>query len=333
MKFGLFDHVDRGAGTLHNFYEDRLRIAEKYDKAGFYAYHTAEHHATSLGMASSPNVYMSAVAQRTRRLKFGPLVYCLPQYHPIRLFEEICMLDQMSGGRLQVGVGKGISEIESSYFGIDAADVGEIYKEYYQVIIKAMTSKKLTFEGKHFNVKNMPLEFEPIQMPHPPIFTGLQNPEATRWPAENRINVISNNSVEAVRDITDSYRREWDGLGYDPEELPLLGMTCFVVISETDEKALVMGRRMYDVWYKSFMKLWRLHNKTPPLAACVETFDEMISGGKAIAGRPETVKELVDDHIDQSRVNYFVSRFAFGDVTYDEAAYSIDAFSEMYLTS
>ena len=128
MKFGLFDHVDRGAGTLHNFYEDRLRIAEKYDKAGFYAYHTAEHHATSLGMASSPNVYMSAVAQRTRRLKFGPLVYCLPQYHPIRLFEEICMLDQMSGGRLQVGVGRGISEIESSYFGIDAADVGEIIR-------------------------------------------------------------------------------------------------------------------------------------------------------------------------------------------------------------
>ena len=112
-EFGLFDHVDRGDGTLQQFYEDRLRLAEKYDKAGFYAYHTAEHHATTLGMASSPNVYMSAVAQRTKHLKFGPLVYCLPQYHPIRLFEEICMLDQMSGGRLQVGVGKGISAIES----------------------------------------------------------------------------------------------------------------------------------------------------------------------------------------------------------------------------
>jgi alkanesulfonate monooxygenase SsuD/methylene tetrahydromethanopterin reductase-like flavin-dependent oxidoreductase (luciferase family) len=83
MKFGLFDHVDRGAGTIQNFYENRLRVAEKYDKAGFYAYHTAEHHATTLGMASSPNVYLSAVAQRTKQLKFGPLVYCLPQYHPI----------------------------------------------------------------------------------------------------------------------------------------------------------------------------------------------------------------------------------------------------------
>ena len=91
MRFGIFDHVDRGDEPLNDFYETRLKLAEKYDQAGFYAYHTAEHHATTLGMASSPSVFMSAVAQRTNHLKFGPLVYCLPQYHPIRLFEEICM--------------------------------------------------------------------------------------------------------------------------------------------------------------------------------------------------------------------------------------------------
>ena len=333
MKFGLFDHVDRGMESLQEFYEDRLKIAEKYDQAGFYAYHTAEHHATSLGMASSPNVYMSAVAQRTKRLKFGPLVYCLPQYHPIRLFEEICMLDQMSGGRLQVGVGKGISPIESDYYGVDVANVDAIYQEYYEIIIQAMTSEMLTFEGTYFNVKNMPLEFKPIQLPHPPIWTGHGNPETTRWPAKNRINIISNHNAEKMRKITDSYRKEWEDLGYDLERLPLLGMTRLVVISETDEKALVTGRRMYDVWYKSFMKLWKMHNKTPIRAACVETFDEMISDGKAIAGTSETVKKIIDEHIEQSGVNYFVCRFAFGDVSYDEAAYSIDAFSEMYLSN
>ena len=333
MKFGIFDHVDRGAGTLQEFYEDRLKLAEKYDKAGFYAYHTAEHHATTLGMASSPNVFMSAVAQRTRRLRFGPLVYCLPQYHPIRLFEEICMLDQMSGGRLQVGVGKGISAIESGYYGLDAADVTVMYQEYYQIIIKAMTSEQLTFDGNYFSVENMPIEMAPLQIPHPPIWTGMGNPEAISWPAENRINTISNHNAETVRKITEAYRKEWEGFGYDLEELPLLGMTRFLVISETDEKALVIGRRMYDVWYKSFMKLWWRHNKTPPLAVCTETFDEEISGGRAIAGTCETVKEILDEHIEKSGVNYLVCRFAFGDVTYDEAAYSIDAFSEMYLTN
>ncbi len=72
MKFGIFDHVDRGTAPLNEFYEDRLKLAEKYDQAGFYAYHTAEHHATTLGMASSPSVYLSAVAQRTKLLALWP---------------------------------------------------------------------------------------------------------------------------------------------------------------------------------------------------------------------------------------------------------------------
>ena len=85
MQFGVFDHMDRGAGPLDRFYADRLALAEAYDKAGFYGYHVAEHHATPLGLAPSPSVYLSAVAQRTRRLRFGPLVYTLPLYHPLRL--------------------------------------------------------------------------------------------------------------------------------------------------------------------------------------------------------------------------------------------------------
>ena len=74
--------------------------------AANHAYHLAEHHATPLGMAPSPSVFLAAVAQRTTRLRFGPLVYTLNLYHPLRLIDEICMLDQMSGGRLELGVGQ-----------------------------------------------------------------------------------------------------------------------------------------------------------------------------------------------------------------------------------
>src|ERR1700736_5351037 len=102
MEFGVFDHLDRYGGPLADFYEDRLRIAEACDRAGFYAYHLAEHHSTPLGMAPSPNIFLAALAQRTKRLRFGPLVFVLPLYHPLRLISEICMLDQMSGGRLEL---------------------------------------------------------------------------------------------------------------------------------------------------------------------------------------------------------------------------------------
>src|SRR5258708_28881506 len=99
MEFGVFDHLDRHGGALADYYDDRLKIAEAYDRAGFYAYHLAEHHATPLGMAPSPSVFLAAVAHRTTRLRFGPLVWPMPLHHPLRLIEDICMLDQLSGQR------------------------------------------------------------------------------------------------------------------------------------------------------------------------------------------------------------------------------------------
>ena len=77
MKFGVFDHIDRGGGSLGELYESRLKLAEAYDRVGIDAYHVAEHHMTPLGMAPSPSVFLAAVAQRTKRLRFGPLVYTL----------------------------------------------------------------------------------------------------------------------------------------------------------------------------------------------------------------------------------------------------------------
>src|SRR5215470_15309660 len=117
MKFGVFDHMDDAGVPLGQLYADRLRLIEAYDRAGLYGYHLAEHHATPIGCAASPGIFLSAVAQRTTRLRFGPLVYLLPFYHPLRLIEEVCMLDQMSGGRFQLGIGRGVSPFETAAYG------------------------------------------------------------------------------------------------------------------------------------------------------------------------------------------------------------------------
>jgi alkanesulfonate monooxygenase SsuD/methylene tetrahydromethanopterin reductase-like flavin-dependent oxidoreductase (luciferase family) len=122
MEFGVFDHLDRSPLPLHRYYEDRFAVIEAFDRAGFYGYHIAEHHATPLGMSPSPSVFLAAVAQRTKRLRFGPMIYALPLYHPLRLLEEICMIDQMSGGRFDMGFGRGASPIELRIFGCDPAD-------------------------------------------------------------------------------------------------------------------------------------------------------------------------------------------------------------------
>src|ERR1700691_236296 len=129
MEFGVFDHLDRNALELGAFYEMRLKVAEAYDRLGFPSYPGAEHHSTPVGMAPSPSVYLAALAQRTRRLRFGPMVYLLPLYHPLRLIEEVCMLDQMSGGRFKLGVGRGVSPIEVGFYGVKPDDRVAIYRE------------------------------------------------------------------------------------------------------------------------------------------------------------------------------------------------------------
>lgn len=85
VAFGLFDWIDRGTTPLHQLYAERLRLLEAADAAGFFGYHLAEHHATPLGMAPSPALFLTAAAQRTQRLRLGPLVYLLPLYNPLRL--------------------------------------------------------------------------------------------------------------------------------------------------------------------------------------------------------------------------------------------------------
>jgi alkanesulfonate monooxygenase SsuD/methylene tetrahydromethanopterin reductase-like flavin-dependent oxidoreductase (luciferase family) len=94
LKFGVFDHMDDAGHGLARQYEERLRLAEACEAAHFRAYHVAEHHGTPHGIASSPNLFLAAMAQRTCHLRFGPLVMLLNLYHPLRAFEEICMLDQ-----------------------------------------------------------------------------------------------------------------------------------------------------------------------------------------------------------------------------------------------
>jgi len=173
VAFGIFDHVDRGDEPLGTLYEQRLRLVEAADAGGFRGYHVAEHHATPLGMAPTPGVYLAAVAQRTRRLRFGPLVYLLPLYTPLRLIEEICMLDQMSGGRFELGVGRGISPYELAYSGVDFLAAQEIYEESLEIILKGLRGGRLTHHGRHYTYRGVPMELTPVQTPHPPLWQGV----------------------------------------------------------------------------------------------------------------------------------------------------------------
>ncbi len=267
MDFGVFDHLDRGRDDLSAFYEDRLALIEAYDEAGFFAYHLAEHHATPLGMAPSPGIFLSAVAQRTKRLRFGPMVYCLPLYHPLRLLDEICMLDQLSGGRLELGIGRGISPIEVGYFGLEMEAAPAMYREALELILQGLAAGQeggdLTFSGEYYQVSGMPVTLSPRQLPHPPLWYGLSLPDSTVWAAQNAVSIITNRDEAGSRQITDRYRQEWRTLGRDPASLPRLGMPRHIVIAETEREAQEIARRAYVVWRSSFYLQWDRHGMKP----------------------------------------------------------------------
>jgi alkanesulfonate monooxygenase SsuD/methylene tetrahydromethanopterin reductase-like flavin-dependent oxidoreductase (luciferase family) len=327
MKFGIFDHMDQGAAPLGEQYESRLRLIEAYDRAGFHAYHLAEHHATPLGMAPSPSVFLAAVAQRTRRLRFGPLVYTLSLYHPLRVAEEICMLDHLSGGRLEVGIGRGISGYELGYYGVDPKQAQAIYVEALAIILQALTRDTVDFAGTHFTFHDVPMEMAPVQKPHPPLWYGVARPEGTTWAAQHGVNIVTNTPADKARPITDAYRAAWSAAGNPPADLPLLGMNRHIVIAETHETALNAGRRAYQRWYASFMKLWWKHGGRPPNALYPDSFDELIEIGLGVAGTPDAVGETLARHVAQSGITYLCCRFAFGDLSLEESMRSLELFT------
>ena len=324
IEIGVFDHLDRGAAPLAEHYESRLTLAEAYDRLGIRTYHIAEHHATPLGMSPSPSVFLAAVAQRTRRLRFGPLVYTLSLHHPLRLIEEICMLDQMSRGRFELGIGRGISPYEVGYYGIDPAKAQAIYIEALGIILAGLRSKTLDHAGEFFRFKDVPMVLESVQRPHPPLWYGLARPEGLPWVVANRVNIVCNGPPALVRQVTDGYRRAWTAAGHAADTLPLMGMTRTVVVAESDSEALALARHAHRRWFESFILLWDKHGTRPPNAFYPDNFDEAQQRGYGIAGTPATVRDALNKQLAEARPNYLVCRFAFGDMPVAASLRSLD---------
>jgi alkanesulfonate monooxygenase SsuD/methylene tetrahydromethanopterin reductase-like flavin-dependent oxidoreductase (luciferase family) len=326
MKFGVFDHMD-DAGIPHGeLFAGRLRLAEAYDRFGFHGYHLAEHHGTPIGCAASPGIFLAALAQRTTKLRFGPLVYLLPFYHPLRLIEEICMLDQLSGGRLELGIGRGVSPFETHNYALDFSQTGAMYHEAFQVLLKGLAADELTFEGKFYRFDKVPMVLKPVQRPHPPLWYGVSIPDNADWPAANDVNVVSLAPPAAVRPIFERYQATRRKLGKG--DTTLRGVGRHVVVADTDEKALEIARRAYPRWRSNFFWLFRRHGSAPRVGDLYpESFDQLAALRTAVAGSPQTVRDFIAAEIEATSPNYFVPWLAFGDMTVDEALHSVDLFA------
>ncbi len=324
FKIGVFDHVDKNGLPGTQFYEARLKLIELYDRAGFYAYHCAEHHLAPSGLAPSPNLYLAAIAQRTKRLRFGPLVYQMPTYHPLRLIEEICMLDQMSGGRLELGCGRGSGPAEIQYFGQGYDTAQQVYSDVLDMVLKVLAEGKISFPGAPATFQNLPLQIECVQKPHPPLWYGAHSVAGAHQAAVKQQNIVSLDTAAETRTYVDEFvtthRQQW---GDAP--LPMTGISRFVIVGDTDAQALEIARRAYKKWWENFTNTSRIHGYHI-LHGRPSDFDTMQSQGKGIAGSVDSVVAQIKSEMEISGCNYFVGQFAFGDLTLAEAEASLDLF-------
>jgi alkanesulfonate monooxygenase SsuD/methylene tetrahydromethanopterin reductase-like flavin-dependent oxidoreductase (luciferase family) len=310
--------MDEGDVSLEQQFEERLKLAEAYDALGFYAYHLAEHHGTPLGLAPSPGIFLAAVAQRTKRLRFGPLTYSLPLYHPIRLIEEICMLDQLSGGRFEFGVGRGVSPIEVGFYGVDAEAGPRQFPEALRLIKEGLTADELTFSGEFYQFDKVPMVLRPVQKPYPPLWYGVTAPEATHWAALESAHMVTLLPTDGARVVIDRYKFEWADFGRLEKDLPLMGVMRLVVLAETDAQALRTAERAYASWLGHMRLLWDQRGMEFPLRLPPE-IGPMMQVGAAFVGTAAGFRDFVAHSVESIGANYMTCEVAFGDMTFDEA--------------
>jgi alkanesulfonate monooxygenase SsuD/methylene tetrahydromethanopterin reductase-like flavin-dependent oxidoreductase (luciferase family) len=332
VEFGLFDWVDRSTTTLPELYEQRLQLLEAGDAAGFYCYHLAEHHSTPLGMAPSPGLFLAAAAQRTTRIRLGTLVYLLPLYNPLRLLDEICMLDQLSRGRLDLGIGRGVAPHELRYYGVDPANARAIFDETLAALRSGFTQNRLTFEGKHFQCHDVPIELHPFQKPYPPLWYPTHNPESLQFAARHGFNFVGLGPATAVGGLIDAYRQTWKSHRQDEGRLnghvadPKLGILRLVVVAETDEEALKITRSAHGDWYHSITKLW--HENDDHSVDGLFSWEASMQHETIIFGTPARIREKIGEVIEATGCNYVICAFAWGTLPHEQTMRSMRLFTK-----
>lgn len=327
LRFGVFDWVDDSGKPVAQLYDERLTLAQAADKAGLYCYHIAEHHCTPLGLAPSPNVFLAALATRTRRIRLGPLVALLPLYEPLRLINEIAMLDHLSHGRLELGIGKGVSPYELGYHGVDAGDTADIFAETLDILRAAWTQQRLTAGGTGApRYQDVPLPLRPLQQPHPPLWCPTASPGTASWAAGQRINLMGLGSAETFAPCARAFWRSQAGNPTGPTTTAVVGMNRQIVVAPTDAEAVRIARAAYPRFADNFVKLWEQHGN--PRARSMVDLDANLAHGSVIAGSPATVRAEVIRQARTADLNYFSLAFSWGDLPLDTALRSLRLFSE-----
>jgi alkanesulfonate monooxygenase SsuD/methylene tetrahydromethanopterin reductase-like flavin-dependent oxidoreductase (luciferase family) len=253
------------------------------------------------------------------------LVLIATLYNPLRLAAEICMLDHLTHGRLEIGTGRGVSGVELGFYNVTEADAPALYAETMQVLVAALTKDVVDFHGRYFNFTNVPMEIKPLQQPHPPMWYATNTPESAARAARQNMNLVTLLPSKEAAGVLSSYKDAWNAAhAASGKKMPKAGVTRHVYVGETDQQAKERGTFGAKGFYESLVYLWRKFNATHM------TLEEVMRSSEAtlFAGTPATVRARIQADLEESGANYFVPRFAYGNLTHEESVRSLELFTK-----
>ncbi len=334
MELGLFslmnmrDHPNGYAGV----YADTRKMVQTAEDVGFDIAWFAEHHFSSYCASCSPLMMAAYAAGWTKRIKLGTAVIILPLYHPLRVAQELIMLDHQSEGRAVIGVGTGYQKFEFDRFGVNIQDKNEIFLEYWDIVEDALTKSLVEHSGKHITVPRTTFEIKPRQRPRPPLYVTCSHPDIlVRFKDTDAVPFLGAgpHGSPALYKMVDELNQNWFSVGYDPAKKPLAIMQ-YIHVTDSRAQALEAADR------GRYLGRMAHHLRTRDLPAnSVALGDEPVEGEQPLEkyvenmliGDPHHVAERIVTDIRRVGPTHYVFHFQFGCMPLDRAHRSLERFA------
>jgi alkanesulfonate monooxygenase SsuD/methylene tetrahydromethanopterin reductase-like flavin-dependent oxidoreductase (luciferase family) len=351
LDFAFWDAVPEGPGdgTMADVYDEHIRLTQRLEELGWHSYFVIEHQNRPGAGITSPSVYLTAVARATSRLRIGAMMWQLPFYNPLRLAQEVSMLDHLSRGRVEFGTGIGVHEHEFIRWGVDFYQRAAISEEVLSIVKMAWTQDEVTYDGTYFHFDEALPQPRPYQQPYPPIWSAVHSDAAVEFAARNNYNVAQNlDTDEVVARKFDLFRKTWAACGH-AGPAPRVFLQRSVHVAETDEQAheearayLVspQGRRVGGGPLAQTRVGWGTHERgmgrhserpddrarglTMERAAC--DYDFNIENGLAIVGSPTTVIRRLEEGKERIGYDLFCTNHSIGRMPKDLVMKSVELF-------
>jgi alkanesulfonate monooxygenase SsuD/methylene tetrahydromethanopterin reductase-like flavin-dependent oxidoreductase (luciferase family) len=256
MKVGIlqfFGWRDRSV-PLNSVYETALERFSIMDQTGYDAVWLAEHHFSTFSVCPSVHMMGTMAAARTKRLRIGTAVSLAPFYNPLRLAEEVALLDVLSGGRVNWGAGRGFERSEFAAFNIPGEESAARFHETVEIVLKAWTSQRVSHQGRFFQYDGIEVLPKPVQAPHPPVWMAASSTPAIDWAASQGHSILmdphsSRNDLIGKRR---HYAAKLAAAGYT-DAGRTIPMSRLVAVEDTDEKARAVAKRVAEWTIASYV--------------------------------------------------------------------------------